>query len=247
MSIPLPPRSPGSHATKQLLDELDALMQRMLELPVNELGDDLGEGAKDSAAEEAPDATATATVPPPPTVDRPEATAAADSVSGVPEVLGTRLISPHPASSSLPPPHWQVGTPAVPTPKEENAPRSESAAFPPAGFWPHPALQAPVDQGAAPPEPPHKASPPRPPNLPPPRRPAFFSNRTAPAPRRLAGWWLRSLLWSNRTFDHYTFWLGRPGRWLQGRTGRAMLGWLGLGLLGAALVWCLSNWFGWTW
>jgi hypothetical protein len=47
---------------------------------------------------------------------------------------------------------------------------------------------------------------------------------------------LRPLLWSNRTFDRCTGWLGAPGRWLRGPGGRLLLGWAGLGLWAAALT-----------
>jgi hypothetical protein len=61
-----------------------------------------------------------------------------------------------------------------------------------------------------------------------------------PAPTHTAGrfpaWLLRPLLWSNRAFDRWTGWLGRPGRWLRGPLGRAVLGWVGLGLWAVALL-----------
>jgi hypothetical protein len=63
----------------------------------------------------------------------------------------------------------------------------------------------------------------------------------------MPGWWVRSLLWSNYTFDQCTSWLGRPGRWLQSRGGRMLLGWLGIGLFLAAIAWALANAFDWTW
>ena len=40
MSTSKPTRSPGPGSTRQMLDELDALMKRMLELPVNQLEDE---------------------------------------------------------------------------------------------------------------------------------------------------------------------------------------------------------------
>jgi hypothetical protein len=41
----------------------------------------------------------------------------------------------------------------------------------------------------------------------------------------------------NRTFDRSTAWLGGLGRWLRGEHGRALIGWMGVAMLGAALVW----------
>jgi hypothetical protein len=52
---------------------------------------------------------------------------------------------------------------------------------------------------------------------------------------RLLGWLLGTLLWINRTFDRWTGWLGRIGRWLRGPLGRTVLGWVGLGLWAVAL------------
>jgi hypothetical protein len=51
--------------------------------------------------------------------------------------------------------------------------------------------------------------------------------------------------WVNRLFDRGTTLLGLPGRWLRGPTGRPILGWIGTGLLVAALVWGFLDWLGW--
>jgi len=112
------------------------------------------------------------------------------------------------------------------------------------GFWPHPALQLPERR-----ETPARLPPPAPSHglLPASRRPLGSTGPARLSRRPMADWCLRSLLWSNRTFDHCTFWFGRPGRWLQGRTGRMALGWLGIGLLLGAVGWGLANWFDWTW
>jgi hypothetical protein len=59
--------------------------------------------------------------------------------------------------------------------------------------------------------------------------------------------WLRPLLWTNRAFDAGTIWLGPLGRWLRSPGGRAVLGWAGLGLLAGALGWLLVHELGWTW
>src|SRR5260370_42438762 len=44
MSTPAPP-SPSLHPTRRQLDERDALMERMLELPVNATGDQAGDSS----------------------------------------------------------------------------------------------------------------------------------------------------------------------------------------------------------
>jgi hypothetical protein len=50
MSTPAPPRTPAAvHLSRQQLDELDALLQRMLALPVNRLEDDLFTGVETPA------------------------------------------------------------------------------------------------------------------------------------------------------------------------------------------------------
>jgi hypothetical protein len=48
---------------------------------------------------------------------------------------------------------------------------------------------------------------------------------------------MRVLIVVNRTFDRGTAWLGGAGRWLRGEQGRAAIGWTGIAMLGAALVW----------
>jgi hypothetical protein len=64
--------------------------------------------------------------------------------------------------------------------------------------------------------------------------------------RRVA-WPVYPLLWINWTFDRATRLLGPLGRWLRGPGGRALLGWGGLLLLAAALVWLAWDGLGWTW
>jgi hypothetical protein len=69
--------------------------------------------------------------------------------------------------------------------------------------------------------------------LSPPERP----NASLPEP--MLAWWIRPLVWSNQVFDHITTWLGEPGEWLRGGSGRAVLGWTGLLLLAGALTWAV--------
>ncbi len=81
------------------------------------------------------------------------------------------------------------------------------------------------------------------------RTPIVVESAPLPRPRRFsnADWWLRPLLWSNRVFDRAAMRLGRPGRWLRGSRGRAYLGWIGIGCLATAVLWCLADWIGWPW
>lgn len=67
-------------------------------------------------------------------------------------------------------------------------------------------------------------------------------------PRVAAGLPQRSALapWAriNRLFDRGTRPLGPLGRWLRSTSGRRTLGWLGLGLWMAAIVWGVLKWIG---
>jgi hypothetical protein len=56
-------------------------------------------------------------------------------------------------------------------------------------------------------------------------------------PTSTPGRGMKLLLGINRSFDRGTMFLGPFGRWLRSGSGRSALGWTGLGLLGAALVW----------
>src|SRR5262249_13744262 len=146
---------------------------------------------------------------------------------------------PHPPSPVLPAPHRQPEPRPVPSP----ALAPPLPAFSPAGFLPY---AAPPDTGPVP-LPTERDAGPAGRRVPAPPLPGAASRRLAPVPPRLTCWWQRSLVWANRTFDRWTCRLGRPGRWLQGTTGRTVLGWLGIGLLCVAAGWGLSNWFDWTW
>lgn len=55
------------------------------------------------------------------------------------------------------------------------------------------------------------------------------------------------VVWINRTFDHWTTFLGRPGRWFRSRQGRALLGALGLLFIVVAVAWTILSLVGWTW
>ena len=59
------------------------------------------------------------------------------------------------------------------------------------------------------------------------------------------GWWLYPVLALNLLFDGLTFLLGPVGRWLRGETGRLLMGWVGVGLFLAGLVWAFLGWLGW--
>ncbi len=69
-----------------------------------------------------------------------------------------------------------------------------------------------------------------------------LSSDLRPSPPR---WWLYPVLGLNLLFDGLTFLLGPVGRWLRSETGRLVMGWAGVGLLLAALLWTFLGWMGW--
>ena len=204
-------------STRQLLSELDALMERMLALPIEDQPDD-GQGpglevaapvagaeeAADSAAPAAPSIAATLTVIESAEQDEAAAIEAADSA---PATFPDRSID------APPPPEAH----AAPAEADVSQVHYITAELDP----PLPALT-------------HVAAPPKEKLLPlPPRiwaRPSLG---------------LQFLLWVNRGYDRSSLWLGRPGRWLRGRFMRMILGCVGLGLLAAALAWLARDWQLW--
>jgi hypothetical protein len=60
-------------------------------------------------------------------------------------------------------------------------------------------------------------------------------------------WLLWPLVGVNRLFDRAVSRFGFAGRWMKRPWGRALLGWVGLLCLAAAVVLLLLDWFGWTW
>jgi hypothetical protein len=80
----------------------------------------------------------------------------------------------------------------------------------------------------------------------PPALPAEAVPAARPVHRRpRVDWWVRPLLWSNRTFDRCTIPLGDPGRWLRSRRGRSWLGYTGIVFFATALAWEVLDWMGW--
>jgi hypothetical protein len=216
MSSP-PPRP--AHPTRQQLDELDALLRRMLEpdsepaLPVEELpapppGPAVSYRVIQPAAEAPTD---------------PAAEAKPGEEQWVP-LRSTWQPSPHtwgPLAAS-----WQ----------QAQAARGTPPAPPPADPPPQP-----------PPPAPDAAPPPiiRPVSGFVQRQPEPSGPEALVAPP--VSRWLRPLLWCNRGFDALTASLGAPGRWLRGRRGRAVLGAVGLLCLAAAVARAVAEGIGWTW
>jgi hypothetical protein len=239
-----------------LLDELDALMQRMLALPVNHLGEGVG------PPESKPDA------------DAPQNVEAMRD-AGAPEILampGTPLhqdvkaeeeppgaeggVSAGPGDENGPPPFLEVaaGSPAGQSFDEEGAPieavrEGANSANPVETAWERPIPASPEVLEAIGQRPLREVVD-RKRDLGTLRRTDNESAQRAVAttiPKAEAPAWLRPLLWSNRTFDWCTGLLGGPGRWLRGVRGRALLGWVGLGLIAGGLVWMAVTELGWKW
>jgi hypothetical protein len=213
-----------------MLDELDALMERMLALPVNEL--------EEEPKAPAPPLAATLTVVEPP--------APAPEPSRPPLQPPHRIPVPDFTPAAEPPPAVLMGRVSAPplfrqeignaaqTPAELSEPKPppiivpESRRTVPKPFWSEP-VPAPDEilppLVIKPPEPVQKLV----------RR------------RSLGSVLLHPVLWLNQAFDRCTKMLGGPGRWLRSSRGRMFLGYLGLALLALAALWCVYDWMGWTW
>lgn len=248
---------PALNATRQMLDELDALMERMLAVPIAE------------SPEPAPPQTA-ATQPP----SRPMAATLTLLQAPVDEPRAPYRppVGPTPAKSGFDPAH--AGTNPSHLPRPAPSPPSPlllgtggngstvgavgssaepawsemagypSLTYPPAeASEPYPELPALPDSPAATPEAlSHFA-------LPPASDPSLdelLADVPEP-PASLAAWFILPVLWGNRLFDQGTMLLGENASWLRGTLGRTALGMAGLILFGAALLWLARDWLGWTW
>ena len=224
------PKAETPNATRQMLDELDALMERMLALPVN----DLSEPAPALPREivESPARTAQ--------LDQAELS---DSVGQ--EVACEELASE--PSTTKEPGKILVGrlTPSYMAEVEEPAPPpSATQSY---AFSPEPA----VESSAPRPLPSWRQSEPAPSadELLPPltvSRPVTEGKRY-PRRRSLGQWLMQPLLWLNRRFDRATRWLGGLGHWLRGSAGRMLLGYMGIALFALAIAWVLRDWLRWGW
>jgi hypothetical protein len=239
-----------------MLDELDALMEKMLSLPVNKL-------------EEAPE--------PPPTPAALDAPPVSYNTSVAVEAPPTRLDAPPPniadlsaafphvqeddAVSTVPPPTWLEDPPPikVEAPAPPPSPRriverptsyqleeegSVSAVAPPLSTKPV-ADAAPQETKFFRKDPPASLDELLPPLIV--RAPAFDKLRQRARRRSLGGWLFLPLLWINQTFDRLTYSLGDAGTWLRSARGRKVIGSAGLLLLTLAGLWWLHDLLGWTW
>jgi len=257
---PRSPEQPASPSTRQLLEELDDLMQRMLALPVQQ-----GDEEQPPAPAQVPAAPAAAPrgvhllqVPAArvtiqaPLTGQPAQDVAANSAPG--ESPGAKHLRPTPAGRM------------PPAGRDETSDPEPAPTYLPLGAEPllpillqHPSkapenVGAPISTSAGPP-----ATAPRPQPLPPARPSWMKTPGTAPSPsllsplreplsppgrgagvrgeRREGGRAMQWLLAMNYTFDRGSRLLGAPGRWLRGEQGRSIVGWSGIAMIVVALIW----------
>lgn len=259
MSSSAPTQSPApSSPMRQQLDELDALLQRLLTLPVNH------------QAEREADVPNEAPLAPSPVRLRPRLAALAEKPSSTPKAVvaensplplrdagaspvprsdppaGSRgPLSVIPATNSVsapvlvePPPLREensvISIPNIVLPEVARKPESEKTPNE-KGADQRRLLPLPDVAPAIEPLLPKKTS-------------AFLQRHEARIRHeRRAAPWRMPLGWINRLFDRCAVALGRPGLWLVRSEGRDVLGWIGIGLLLAAAVILAGDWFGWTW
>ena len=218
MSISLSPRSsgPAASATRQQLDELDALLQRMLDLPVNKL--DAGAAEPPAVAYATTEIAAAPVVaaPPPAAPERETPAKAEESWVPLSSTWQPSELTWKPLAHS-----WNQSA-ASPAPEQRETLPAE------AGPAPEPATPL------AAPEPPGDLQPDALPDL-----------LEALADRPVARWAML-LVAFNRIFDLCLAPLGPTGQLFRGRPGRIGLAILGLGCLVAAAVVLIIDWAGWT-
>jgi len=228
------PPDPEEDSSRALFEELDALLERMLALPVSYLEDEAG--VPQGSAEEVPlitvaeamlESSPPYSTPLPPVTATDEAFAAQatlDFPSPVPPVPSE---PEPPARNPLPQLTEEKTSPDHEADPGQARPMSPKSALPAdlGAVGPHSAL--PTEQG----------------------RPISAKSASSPQPSTFdpTPLWLLPFVWCNRAFDGFTVLLGPPGRWLRGSAGRAALGWTGLLMLAAACGLFLGDWFGWTW
>jgi hypothetical protein len=246
MSSSTLPQSPAaSNAMREQLDELDAILQRMLTLPVNGLSD----------ADERPNSDPPITPPPvrrrplaPPILEKPPLPETASSPPRVESQAKPRVeppAKPHapivifqpvssPSTLSVPePPPIAIATPPIVAPQLPTVPVQPASGSGPAR------TEAPQTA----PESPKEVEP-----IVPPKASEFLERHRARLveQRRIVPW-LGPLGWLNAAFDRCSVALGRPGLWLVRSDVRTLMGWLGFGMLLAAAAILIGDWFGWTW
>jgi hypothetical protein len=217
------PDPPALNVTRQMLDELEALMERMLSVPI----------ADDSAPPPEPGSPLPAAAP------RSRPLAATLTLLPMPEEQSTDLPSLAAASRSAPTldqphdgtnPSHLPSLGVVPPPLPEPRPLSSGYALPPLPESPS-SNPEPLSDRVVPPVP---------------DLDALLAEVPQP-PMSVAAWFILPALWANRLFDHGTLLFGESGGCLRGPVGRGAVGMAGLILFAAAVLWLARDWLGWTW
>jgi hypothetical protein len=206
--------------TKQLLDELDVLMEKMLALPVEEPPADSPE--RDELMR-LPHVSATLTV-----LEGALDAAPPDKVGAAP--LSALASSPRrDDAATLPEPHANFLAAAQQNWQEPQAslslvaPANEAAQTSAADGIPLDAVPPALLQVHVPPV------------------------TVLPlAARTLRAILMQPLLWVNGIFDLCTRFLGPFGRWLRTGQGRNALGYVGVSLILLAVAWVVKDWMSWT-
>jgi len=250
-SSTMPTTPPLASPMRQQLDELDALLQRMLSLPVNSLS-----GTEDGPVRESP-------LPPRPvktmhkffqSAEQPSSPPkpVADTKAPLPPPVDETPAPPRGATAATPVPASAAATSMEPSPGEEatSVVSTPSIVLPSVAPMPRAASgkarETPRAREWAPPLLPADA---QPEETIIPEKPSPFLARHEARLReqhRMAPW-LVPLSWINGLFDRCAIALGRPGLWLVRSEARELLGWMGMGLLVAAAIILVGDWFGWTW
>lgn len=218
---PGPNRPTTIRSTQQQLADLDALLERMLALPVHRLDED-------ELARIQPDNAATAATAEP--AAEPSPPAALQTLTFVPipaEPEEEPATAGGAAFVEIPPAHEEQRQSLSQAVEEWQFPAPAAAAFPLVDAEPPAEPAEPISTEPWTPMP----STPTVDGPTPPRTPTA----------------LLPLVWGNRAFDAALSHLGGPGRWLQGRAGKTLLGLTGLLLLVGAMAWGILDWLGWSW
>jgi hypothetical protein len=215
----------ANQSMRQQLDELDALLQRMLNLPIHqadEPADPTAQRPRFNTADPSP-------TPPPPVGKRP----------------AMRLLD---GSAPVPPPtaapagwdqHWNINL----NPQQGSSVFNRNTAAAPRAVAPEPAPPVWRAETVAFPEPAAAAAPPpQPDGTPIPTPTAHRPRPMAAEPPSLV---LMPVVALNRIFDGIVVHFGPPGEWLCTRAGRTVLGLAGLAMSAGSAAWVAAGWFGW--
>jgi len=228
--------------TRQMLDELDSLMERMLALPVNELE------SQPPLAVDFQSATVSATM----TLLDPQTSGESNAL---PMQMGMGLQEPVASDPVIP--EYSTPEAIVPEAVQSEAvepqltePIFESQILPNemeglANYLTEPKSVSVPDEDTL--EPALGL-------LPDELMPSSILKMSTPPvePLPMPAWTLGSLLlqplyWANGGFDRFTMLFGPLGGVLRHPIGRNFLGIAGLGMIGLAVAWLVKDWLGWTW